>query len=651
MTFSLPDAIAPVDLGDFDPATADCTLDSDGILGTFTSSCQVTYTPSAKGDGTHTIAASYEGSDVHAASADTDGVSVTVDHRATTTSVVCVPATIDAGETTTCTVTVTDASLAGTASDPLGTVTFTSDSTDGTFDPDATCTLVGNGDNTSDCVVDSDVASAAAAGTHNIDATYAPDGSDLDVHAASGTQDAFALTITTSADLSVSKDDGVSTVTAGLSIGTYTITVSNAGPSDAVNVSLDDTFPAGFSLGTITPDQGTCSGGPDLTCDLLTIAADESVVVTVDYTIPSSTTASPQTNSATVDSDVDDPDTSNNTATDSDDVATSADLSISKSAPVATAVAGTDLTYTILVSNAGPSDAQNASVADTLPAGTTYVSSAAGCSFLTPTVTCTATTIASGGSATFTITVHIAASVAHGSSLANTATVSSDTSDFNGANDSSTATVTVNRQADLAVTKADSADPVTVGDEFSYAITVTNNGPSDSGAFTVTDPLPIEVSVVNPGTCTEAPVGTVTCSGSSLAAGASVIYSITVSADQAGAPINTASITAAATNDPNTVNNSGSAQTTIQPGSLFSDVATGDPDWQNQIDGVDVMFKKSGTSTYTLKATNPGTFKYRLSLENETGIDIHVKGKQLPNDHPARRRRSRTPTAARRPST
>ena len=64
---------------------------------------------------------------------------------------------------------------------------------------------------------------------------------------------------------------------------------------------------------------------------------------------------------------------------------------------------------------------------------------------------------------------------------------------------------------------------------------------------------------------------------------------------------------------------------------MSSDVAAGDPDWQNQIDGVDILFQKSGTSTYMLRATNPGTFKYRLSLTNETGIDIHVRGKQLPN--------------------
>ena len=42
------------------------------------------------------------------------------------------------------------------------------------------------------------------------------------------------------------------------------------------------------------------------------------------------------------------------------------------------------------------------------------------------------------------------------------------------------------------------------------------------------------------------------------------------------------------------------------------------------------MFQKNSSTNYTLKATNPGTFKYRLDLDNETGIDIHVKGKQLP---------------------
>ena len=87
---------------------------------------------------------------------------------------------------------------------------------------------------------------------------------------------------------------------------------------------------------------------------------------------------------------------------------------------------------------------------------------------------------------------------------------------------------------------------------------------------------------------------------------------------------------ASSTPDGNAANDASSVQVTIQPGSLFTDVAAGDPDWQNQIDGVDVMFQKNSSTNYTLKATNPGTFKYRLDLDNETGIDIHVKGKQLP---------------------
>ena len=73
---------------------------------------------------------------------------------------------------------------------------------------------------------------------------------------------------------------------------------------------------------------------------------------------------------------------------------------------------------------------------------------------------------------------------------------------------------------------------------------------------------------------------------------------------------------------------------TIHAGSLLSTVATGDPSWQNHIDGVDTLFTKTGSSSstkYTLRATNPGTFKYELALQNETGTTIHAKGKSLPN--------------------
>src|SRR5205085_2050018 len=96
-------------------------------------------------------------------------------------------------------------------------------------------------------------------------------------------------TVNTSANISVTKSDGVTSVTAGDGVTrTYTITASNAGPSDAQAVSVADTWPAGFARGTVTPSQGTCTGSPSFTCSLGTINSGANATVTVTYTVPSS---------------------------------------------------------------------------------------------------------------------------------------------------------------------------------------------------------------------------------------------------------------------------------------------------------------------------------------------------------------------------
>jgi uncharacterized repeat protein (TIGR01451 family) len=66
-------------------------------------------------------------------------------------------------------------------------------------------------------------------------------------------------------------------------------------------------------------------------------------------------------------------------------------------------------------------------------------------------------------------------------------------------------------QADLEISKADSPDPVTVGDNLTYTITVTNNGPDAAANVVVTDTLPSGVTFVSasPG-CVHA-AGVVTC--------------------------------------------------------------------------------------------------------------------------------------------
>src|SRR5207248_1026165 len=89
------------------------------------------------------------------------------------------------------------------------------------------------------------------------------------------------------------------------------------------------------------------------------------------------------------------------------------------------------------------------------------------------------------------------ANVASGTTISNTASVTSTSSDGTPGNNSATATTTVQTQADLAVTKSDSHDPVTAGTNLTYTINFVNNGPSDAQTVTVTDAVPANTTFVS----------------------------------------------------------------------------------------------------------------------------------------------------------
>ena len=117
-------------------------------------------------------------------------------------------------------------------------------------------------------------------------------------------------------------------------------------------------------------------------------------------------------------------------------------LAITKSGPTPPTVpANTNFSYTIVVTNTGPSPANNVSVTDILPAGTTFVSATSPCAAALGIVTCNLTTplAAVTGSATFTVVV---TSPNSSGSFDNTATVVS-TTPSNTANSHSTYTVAV----------------------------------------------------------------------------------------------------------------------------------------------------------------------------------------------------------------
>ena len=84
--------------------------------------------------------------------------------------------------------------------------------------------------------------------------------------------------------------------------------------------------------------------------------------------------------------------------------------------------------------------------------------------------------------------------------LDNTASASSDVTDPDPSDDADTASTTVSavpEAADLEVVKTAPAGPVYVGDDLTYTIVVTNNGPDTAHDVTLTDPLDADLGFVS----------------------------------------------------------------------------------------------------------------------------------------------------------
>ena len=138
--------------------------------------------------------------------------------------------------------------------------------------------------------------------------------------------------------------------------------VSNDGPSAVTGASVTDPLPAGVTAATWTfagADGGGTVTGPTSGTGALATTVNLPVGATVTFTFtvqvdPSATGS--LTNTATVSppAGVTDPDPADNSATDTDTLTPQADLSITKTDGVPTAVPGTSTTYTIVVTQRRP---------------------------------------------------------------------------------------------------------------------------------------------------------------------------------------------------------------------------------------------------------------------------------------------------------
>jgi uncharacterized repeat protein (TIGR01451 family) len=97
----------------------------------------------------------------------------------------------------------------------------------------------------------------------------------------------------------------------------------------------------------------------------------------------------------------------------------SADLGVLKASSPSTPIAGRSITYTIVVTNAGPTAAKEVVVTDSLPPDVGLVSTSGACTEAAGQVTCTAATLASGGRLNYqvVITRGLAGSISNGVSV------------------------------------------------------------------------------------------------------------------------------------------------------------------------------------------------------------------------------------------
>src|SRR4029077_10321550 len=230
----------------------------------------------------------------------------------------------------------------------------------------------------------------------------------------------------------------------------------------------------------------------------------------------------------------------NNSASASVQVADSADLSVTNSASPVPVVANNNITYTQVVTNAGPSVATNASFSEAVPANTAFVS-------LTPippgwacvfgaTITCTNPSFAPG-TASFPVIVKVNAGTPAGTVITDTASISSSTTDPNASDNSATATdvVATAAKADLITINSASPASVSAGSNVTYTQSVTNNGPAAATTVSFTQTTPPNTnfqSISTPAgwTCgTPPPVGgpgTITCTIASLALSATANFTL-----------------------------------------------------------------------------------------------------------------------------
>jgi uncharacterized repeat protein (TIGR01451 family) len=253
----------------------------------------------------------------------------------------------------------------------------------------------------------------------------------------------------------------------------------------------------------------------------------------------------------------------------------SAVLSVSMSADRNPAPVGLNFNYKVTITNTGNAAATNVVVTDVLPTQVSFTQVGATqgtCSYNSATraVTCNLGTIAAGSNGAL---VQITVKPREEGTLNNTA--SATASQWDPATGSGSASVNglqAIKLVDLSVSKVDSVDPIFVGDNTIYTMTVKNSNTEVSATgVTLQDTLPSGMTFVSAttsqGGLVTPPVGStgiVTADIGAMAPNAIVTVTVTAKGAAAGVQTNTATVSGNET-DSNSANNTATQTTTVKP--------------------------------------------------------------------------------------
>ena len=317
-----------------------------------------------------------------------------------------------------------------------------------------------------------------------------------------------------SVDIVVTKTDNANPVIAGSGVGNlvYTLTTTNLSLSLATDVTINDqgviaaNLPTGVTFVSAVGSDGSTF---NTTSGVWTIGAlppgDSRTLVltlTVDASAADSLVITNTAMLATVNEIEVDAVQGNDIATKTTNVDRSVDILVTKTGNENPVIAGSsvgNLVYTVTATNAGFSNASGVTMSDfdlqaaNLPAGVTFVSAvgSSGSTYDSATGIWTIGNLAAGASVTLTATLTVVASAADTLIVNNTASLLNvNETDSNLLNNRASANTNVDRQVDIAVTKAAAPMTVTAGSgvgNLIFTITTRNIGPSQASGVTVRD--------------------------------------------------------------------------------------------------------------------------------------------------------------------